>query len=99
MKTRLVELIPIFLLLISMLIGATIWASNQHIEIKEWTSKQDYVTKTQLSEVMKEQYVRKHEFAIVEQKLDNQDKNQERMMKAIDKLSLKVDNLISRRSR
>lgn len=65
------KFIAVFLTIIGMVVGMAIWASNSHAEIKGWTAEQDYVTKTELKDTMKEQYVPLHEFTKVKQSLED----------------------------
>lgn len=99
MKNRWIDVAVVILTLISMLVGAAVWASNQHIDLKEWTAEQDYVTQNELKEVIKEQYVPRHEFAIVREKLENHEDNHLQLIKTLDKLSEKIDNLDRRINR
>lgn len=65
------KFIAVFLTIISMAVGMAIWASSSHAEIKGWTAEQDYVTKTELKDTMKEQYVPLYEFTKVKQSLED----------------------------
>jgi septal ring factor EnvC (AmiA/AmiB activator) len=93
MKSKWTDVVAIVLTVLSMMVGAVVWASSQHIELKEWTAEQDFVTQNELKEVIKEQYVPRHEFAIVGQKLENYEDNHKQIIKTLDKLSEKIDNL------
>ena len=73
--------------------GVILWATSSHAAIKDWTTGQDFVTKEELKEVMKEQYVPKHEFATVKQKLDDHHKNHQSLMRTLDKMDKKLDKL------
>ena len=81
--------ITLFLLILSLAIGAVMWATNSHASIKSWTAGQDYVTKEELKDTMKEQYVPLHRFTKVEQILKEQGKD-------LDKIEEKVDKILDK---
>lgn len=91
MKVEFIKLVPIFLTIITILIGSSIWATSQHSEIKEWAVDQDYVTKVELKERMDENYPKKEDFATMCQKIENLNEKLEMMMKQIDKIDKKTD--------
>lgn len=93
MKTKFVELLPIFLMLLSLIGGAAVWASGEHKNIRDWTAEQDFVTKTELKEIIKEQYVPRHEFVVVVEKLEQNKKEHEEIIKYLDKLDKKLDKI------
>jgi len=78
--------ISIFLTIITLFVGMAIWATNSHAEIKDWTSGQDFVTKEELKEVMKERYVPLHEFTKVKQSLDDTKIQLNKMETKLDKV-------------
>ena len=57
--------------IIGIVVAATVWATTEHSNIKDWTAEQDFVTKTQVTDIMKEQYVPLKEYMVVKTKLDN----------------------------
>jgi peptidoglycan hydrolase CwlO-like protein len=97
MKTKLTELAPILLTLIAMLIGCAIWATSAHADIKDWTAEQDFVTKTELKEVIKEQYARQEDVVRLEEKLESLNEKHQRLLEAIDKLDKKLEKTYIRR--
>ena len=91
--------ITIALTVLTLLIGATVWASSEHAEIKDWTAEQDFVTKTELRDVMKDQDVPKHEFSKVEQSLEDTRDQIIRIQDTLEKMDDKLDKISSRRNR
>jgi len=89
--------IVIVLTIISIAVGAAIWATSAHAAIRSWTAEQDFVTKSELRDVMKEQYVPLHEFTKVQQCLDDYRSNLEKMDKKLDKVLDQLHNRNSRR--
>ena len=87
------QTVAVILTIIAMSVGAALWASNAHASIKDWTAEQDFVTKTELREVIKEQYVPRHEFVVVREKLDNTEEKLDTVQKTLDKLSEKLDKI------
>ena len=61
-RRNLTAWIAIVVTTIGALITAAVWAADEHSTIREWTAEQDYVTKTELKEVMVEQYVKQTEY-------------------------------------
>jgi len=90
--------ITLFLTVLTLAVGMAIWATNAHSEIKDWTAEQDFVTKQELKEIMKEQYVPVREFVKVQTSLDNHIKQHEQLQKSIDKLQKQLDRM-ERRTR
>jgi len=85
--------ITLLLTVLAMTIGTVVWATSSHAEIKDWTSNQDFVTKS----VVKEQYVPRYEFAKVEQSLKDHkiahDKIESQLDKVLEKLhEVRVDS-------
>jgi Tfp pilus assembly protein PilO len=64
--------VTVMVLLIATAVGVTVWATTEHSDIKAWTAEQDYVTKKELKDTFKEQYVPLHQFTKVEEALENQ---------------------------
>lgn len=89
------QTIAMVLTVIAMAVGASLWASNAHADIKDWTSEQDFVTKKELVDIIKEQYVKKEQFAIVRQKLISHEKQHEQLLRTLEKMDLKLDRLES----
>jgi len=87
------KILSVLLLLIGMIIGGVVWATNSHASIRDWTSEQDFVTKTELKDVMRERYVKVEDFAIVKQKLENLDEKHKMLIKILDKIDGKIDRL------
>lgn len=85
--------VGIMLTLISLLVGAAIWATTAHADIKDWTAEQDYVTRKQLTDAFKESYVKREEFAKVETNLENLCEKHEALINTLDKMNNKLDNL------
>ena len=82
--------ISLILLVLSLVVGMSIWATNSHAEIKDWTAGQDFVTKQELKEVMKEQYVPLYEFTKVQESLKNLKENTVKIEKKLDKVLEKL---------
>ena len=60
--------IAIIITLVGMAAGAAVWASGEHMAIKDWTAEQDYTTKKEVQSIVKAQYVPREDF--VELKTD-----------------------------
>ena len=84
-----------FILTIIMIIGfavsAALWATNSHAEIKEWAINQDYVTKTDLKEIFKEQYVPISRFIKLETQMEETKRVNEKMLDTLQELTKKID--------
>ena len=52
----------VLLTALAMIAGAAVWAAGEHKDIRGWTAEQDYVTKTELKLVIKEQYVSQKDY-------------------------------------
>lgn len=85
------------LIIISMAVGAIIWATGEHSVIREWTSEQDFVTKTELKEIIKEQYVKRSEFIQLRTQFEETNKNNQKIITELDKIQGKIDQLKKRR--
>jgi len=94
-KTDLKQLAVIMITIVTLATGAVLWATNSHADIKEWTAEQDFVTKSELQEVIKEQYVKREDFAIVKQKLENLNDNHNKLLLTLEKMDRKLDRLES----
>lgn len=77
--------------IIAMCVGAALWASDAHADLKDWTAEQDFVTKKELIEVIKEQYVPRYEFVVVKEKLENTEEKLDHLQLTLDKLCDKMD--------
>ena len=80
-----------------MAIGAALWAANSHADLKEWASGQDYVTRTELKEIMDKQYVPKTDFIRLETKLEEAQNSNKRILESLEELKHKVDSMRKRR--
>jgi Tfp pilus assembly protein PilO len=78
--------IPIFITIISLSVGAAVWASSAHDSIKSWTLDENSAIKTELKATMQEQYVPLHEFTRVQQCLEDQQNNLEKIENKLDKI-------------
>jgi Tfp pilus assembly protein PilO len=87
------KVLAVFLTIVGMAVGMAVWASNSHAEIKGWTAEQDYVTKTELKETMKEQYVPLHEFTKVKQSLEDLKEDSRQIEKKLDKVLDKLSEI------
>lgn len=76
----------ILLTALSLLVAAAVWASSEHMTIREWTADQDYVTKQELSHSFEKQYVPKADFSRVDQSLCDQKED-------IRDIKIKVDKI------
>lgn len=85
-----IKVLAVLLTIIGMVVTITVWANNSHAEIKSWTSEQDYVTKTELKDTMKEQYVPLHEFTKVQQSLKDQKEDLQKIEKKLDQVLEKL---------
>lgn len=78
--------IGLLLTFIGMCTGMAVWASNEHSSLKEWTIDQNYETRTEIKEIIKESYVPLHEFTRLKQKLEDQSKKMDDMSSKLDKV-------------
>ena len=90
--------ITLFLTVLTLAVGMAIWATDAHSDIKTWTAEQDFVTKQELKDVMKEQYVPVKEFVKVQTSLDLHVQQHRQLQESMNKLEKKLDRL-ERRSR
>lgn len=79
--------------IISFAIGAVMWATNSHAELKEWAVGQDFVTKTELKETMKDQYVPLSRFIRLETQLEEATKTNEQVLESLKELKDKIDSI------
>lgn len=89
-------ILTFFLTVLGLTVGMAVWASNSHADIKDWTAGQDFVTKQELKNTMKDHYVPLHEFAKVKQSLDDHKVAHEQMEKKLDRV---LDALQTKRRR
>jgi maltose-binding protein MalE len=80
------QFVVILLTIVAFAIGAFSWAVNSHSDIKEWTSEQDFVTKKELKETIKEQYVPVREFMEVKAKIDETSRENKEVMKSLEEI-------------
>lgn len=85
------------LTIIAFAIAVVLWAVNSHSDLKEWAADQDYVTKTELKEIMKERYVPIGRFIKLETQLEEASKRNEEVLHSLDELKDKVDSIKKRR--
>jgi len=64
-----IKIIVSLIVILSAVAGTILWAVNSHSEIRDWTAEQDYITKTECKEIIKDGYVRKEDFATVRQQI------------------------------
>ena len=91
-SATLLKAIGLFLTIIGMVVCMAIWASNSHAEIKSWTADQDYDTKQEVKETMREQYVPLHQFTKVQQRLEDNKEDLKRIEKKLDRVLDRVSN-------
>lgn len=89
-RVDIIKFLTFVITLIGLIVGTALWATNSHAEIKSWTAEQDYVTKQELNTKMKEQYVPLHEFTKVQQSLEDQCDNLDKIEKKLDKVLEKL---------
>lgn len=87
------QLIASILAIITLTISVVLWATSAHADIKDWTAGQDYVTREELKDTIKEQYVPRVEFVIVKSKLDNLTEKHDTLISTIEKMNTKLDSL------
>ena len=85
------RIVGLILTLITMAVGATLWAGNQHADIRSWTMDQIYSTKTEVIDVMKDQFVEQKAFVRIEEKLSRQEIDIKDMKVKIDKMSQRLE--------
>ena len=89
------QLLAMFFTVITMVAGIVLWATSSHAQIKDWTSEQDFVTNSQLQEVIKEQYVRQKDFVVLKEKLENLNDKHTDLINTLEKMDAKLDRLES----
>lgn len=87
------QTIVMILTVIGMAVGAALWATSAHAEIKDWTAEQDFVTKTELTEIIKEQYVKREDFVVVKANLKNLCEKHDQLLNTLEKMDRKLDRL------
>jgi septal ring factor EnvC (AmiA/AmiB activator) len=78
--------IAIILTVVSLVVGAVVWASTEHSDIRVWTADQDYATKQDLEETAEKLYVPKEEFSRVEQSVKDIKGNVKETKEKVDKI-------------
>ena len=64
-----IKIIVSLIVILSAVAGTILWAVNSHSEIRDWTAEQDYITKKECKEMIKDGFVRKEDFATVKQQI------------------------------
>lgn len=82
-------LIGLGITILSLTVGGVVWAFSIKDNIEVWTLDQDNDIKQDIDD----QYVKKDDFARIEQKLENQKENMEKMDKKIDQI---LDKLLKK---
>jgi hypothetical protein len=85
MTTDIVKYIGIIITIVGMMIGATLYISNSHADIKSWTLDQDSVKTEQLMKGIEKHYVPKSDFIEVKTDLKH-------MKSLLERIERKLDN-------
>jgi len=85
--------IALFLTVLSMAVCMVVWATAAHGEIKDWTAEQQYVTKQELKEVMKERYAPLTEVIKIQTCLEGHMDQHIQLKEAIDRLQGQLDRI------
>lgn len=78
--------IAVFITLLGMIVGAAVWASNAHDNLKSFVMDQDVSVESNIKAEIREQYVPKYEFTAVQQILENQKLTLEKIEGKLDKV-------------
>ncbi len=78
--------VAVLITIIGMIVGATVWASSSHDQLKSFTLERDYATEIEIKNSVKEQYVPKHEFSAMEQNLADQKATLEKIENKLDRI-------------
>ena len=89
----LIKYIGIFLTVITMAIGAVVWASSEHSALKDWTTNTVADTKSEVREEIKEHYVQKQETSRIEQQLKDQKDDIKEIKSMLSKVLDKLHNI------
>lgn len=83
--------ITLMLTVITLCVGAALWASSSHSDIRE-----EYVSKVELKEVAeqnKEKFAPQKDIAVIREKLENNGLQHAQLQKTLDKLDRKLDKI------
>jgi len=86
-----IQLIVLVLSLVTIIVGAAIWATSAHAEIKDWTIDKTSATTKEVKEDIKEYYVQKREFIEVKIILDEHKKQHNRLETMLSKMDKKLE--------
>ena len=81
------------LTIIALAVSAVIWATREHSGLREWTAEQDFVTKEELKEVIKEQYVSNTDFVQLRTQSEGTREDIKKIIKELDKIQEKLDRI------
>jgi hypothetical protein len=79
--------------LIVIVVSVVLWASEAHSGLKDWALSQDAAVKQEVVKETKDQYVKKHEFAKIEQILEGQKEDIDEIKDSQDSIAKKLDKL------
>ena len=65
-----IKIIVSLIVILGAVAGTILWAVNSHSEIRDWTAEQDYITKTECKEMIRDGYVRKEAFATIKEQIN-----------------------------
>jgi hypothetical protein len=91
--------VTLFLTFVGMIIGGAIWETNAHVAIKDWTAEQQYVTKQELKEVMKERYAPLTDLIKLQSCIENHLNQQQQLKETLDKFQRQLDRIEARQRR
>lgn len=80
------KFIPIILTIITITVGAAIWASTEHSDIKAWTLDQDNATKSEIKESSEKRFVPKEDFSRIDENMKRQKEDIKEIKDKLDKL-------------
>lgn len=80
------------LTIVAFAVGAVLWATNSHSELREWTAEQDFVTKTELKEMMKDQYVPFYIYIETITKLKNKCESSDKIELRLNRIEKKLES-------
>lgn len=78
--------VSVIVTVIALLVAAAVWASTEHLNIKDWAAEKNYDTKKEVLELVEKQYVPKSEFSEIRVE-------QQHLVKDMEVVKSKLDDL------
>lgn len=93
MKTQFGKIISLIITLITLVVGAVLWATGAHADNRSEMAERDNTIKLEMREENKDKYARNYEFSAVQAKLDAHEKQHEILIRTLENMDRKIDKL------